>query len=92
MEDYYGPAGGAGNGYVGGYNGTTVYPKQLQYSRRIGLDVYTQDESVFSFDIQVSAAYKKTSLSQVVATATPVINKELQNIVYNKNTIKTLTI
>jgi hypothetical protein len=92
MEDYYGPSGGAGNGYVGGYNGTTVYPKQLQYSRRIGLDVYTQDETVFSFDVQISASYKKTSLSQVVATANPVINKELQNIVYNKNTIKTLSI
>lgn len=92
MEDYYGPSGGAGTGYVGGYNGTTVYPKQLQYSRRIGIDIYAQDESVFSFDVQVSAAYKKTSLSQVVATATPVVNKELQNIVYNKNTIKTLAI
>lgn len=89
MQDYYG-AGGA-SGYVGGYKGPGAYPTQLQYSRRIGIDIYAQDESIFSFDIQVSATYKKTSISQVVATATPSINKEQQKIVYTKNTIKTLT-
>jgi len=87
MEDYYNPP------FVGGYGGpSAVYPTQLQYSRRIGVDIYAQDETVFSFDVQVSATYKKTSLSQIVSTATPVVNKELQNIVYNKNTIKTLTV
>jgi hypothetical protein len=53
--------------------------------------VYAQDEAPFSIDIQVSAAYKKTSLTQVTATAVPAINKELQNVVYSKDTIKTLT-
>jgi hypothetical protein len=92
MEDYYGPSGGAGAGIVGGYNPTPGYvaPKDLTYGRRIGIDIYAQDEAVFSFDIQVSANYKKTSLSQVVATAAPAVNKELQNIVYTKDTIKTL--
>jgi hypothetical protein len=91
MEDYYGTAGGAGAGIVGGYDpSVSVPPKNLTYIRRIGVDIYAQDEAAFSFDIQVTAVYKKTSLSQVVATATPSVNKELQNIVYTKETIKTL--
>jgi hypothetical protein len=90
MEDYYGPSGGLGQGIVGGYDSSTTPPRNLTYSRRIGLDVYAQDETVFSFDVQVSTTYKKTSLSQVIAAAVPTVNKEQQNIVYNKNTIKTL--
>ena len=92
MEDYYGPSGGAGAGFIGGYSNALgfVAPTNLTYGRRIGIDIYAQDEPAFSFDIQVSAVYKKTSLSQVVATATPTVNKQLQNIVYTKDTIKTL--
>jgi hypothetical protein len=42
MEDYYNPP------FVGGYGGpSAVYPTQLQYSRRIGVDIYAQDETVF---------------------------------------------
>ena len=92
MEDFFGDDTGTGAGVVGGY-GNPVYPvppKNLTYGKRIGIDVYAQDEPAFSFDIQVSAIYKKTSLSQVVASATPTVNKELQNIVYSKDTIKTL--
>jgi hypothetical protein len=89
MEDYSGPSGGAGNGIVGGFNGT-LPPKNITYVRRIGIDIYAQDESAFSFDVQVTATYKKTSLSQVIATATPSVNKQLQNIVYTKETIKSL--
>ena len=92
MEDYYGPSGGSGAGIVGGYDPTvSVPPKNLTYAKRIGLDVYAQDEAPFSIDIQVSAGYKKTSLTQVVSIATPSVNKEIQNVVYNKDTIKTLT-
>jgi hypothetical protein len=90
MEDYYGPSGGLGQGIIGGYVPGGTPPKNLTYSRRIGLDIYAQDETVFSFDLQVSSTYKKTSLSQVLAAAVPTVNKEQQNIVYNKNTIKTL--
>lgn len=92
MEDYYGPSGGLGPGIVGGFNPSpsAITPKDLTYARRIGIDIYAQDEPIYSFDIQVSANYKKTSLSQVVATAVPAVNKELQNIVYTKDTIKTL--
>jgi hypothetical protein len=91
MEDYYGTSGGAGAGIVGGFDpSVTVPPKNLTYVRRIGVDIYAQDEPAFSFDVQVTAVYKKTSLSQVVATATPTVNKQLQNIVYTKETIKTL--
>jgi hypothetical protein len=90
MEDYNGPSGGVGTGIVGGFD-LTPPPKNLTYSRRLGIDVFAQDETVFSFDIQVSATYKKTSLSQVVAAAVPTVNKEISKIVYSKNTIKNLT-
>ena len=92
MEDFFGDDTGSGAGIVGGYGNPTytIAPKNLTYGKRIGIDIYSQDESAFSFDIQVSAIYKKTSLSQVVASATPAVNKELQNIVYSKDTIKTL--
>lgn len=92
MEDYYGSSGGAGAGFIGGFSTAAgfVPPANLTYGRRIGIDIYTQDEPAYSFDIQVNAVYKKTSLSQVVATATPTVNKQLQNIVYSKDTIKTL--
>jgi hypothetical protein len=92
MEDFYGDDTGTGAGILGGYGNPTytVAPKNLSYGKRIGIDIYAQDEGSFSFDIQVSAIYKKTSLSQVVASATPSVNKTLQNIVYSKDTIKTL--
>ena len=90
MEDYWGPSGGAGAGIIGGFKVGYTPPKNLTYGRRIGIDINEQDGNVFSFDIQVSATYKKTSLSQVVATATPSWNKQEENIVYSKYTIKTL--
>jgi hypothetical protein len=91
MEDYFGPPGGSGAGIVGGYSAaSSTAPTNLTYGRRIGIDIYAQDEPAFSFDIQVSAVYKKTSLSQVISKGTPAVNKQLQNIVYTKDTIKTL--
>ena len=90
MEDYYGGSGGAGAGIIGGYAPSTTPPKNLTYGRRIGVDVYVQDQAPFSFDVQVNASYKKTSISQITAAATPAVNKRLQNVVYDKNTIKNL--
>ena len=92
MEDYYGGPGGAGAGIVGGYSTEVgrVVPSNLTYGRRIGLDIYAKDETVFSFDVQVGAIYKKTSISQVVASAVPTETKEVENITYTKDTIKSL--
>jgi len=90
MEDYWGPSGGAGAGIIGGYNSGTP-PTNLTYGRRIGIDIYQQDTTAFSFDVQVSATYKKTSLTQVISTASPAVNTQAQNIVYDKYTIKSLT-
>jgi len=92
MEDYYGGPGGAGAGIVGGYSTAAgwVAPTNLTYGKRIGVDIYSDDASVFSFDIQVGAIYKKTSISQVVASAVPTETKEVENITYTKDTIKTL--
>jgi hypothetical protein len=92
MEDYYGGPGGAGAGIIGGYNTAVgqVAPSNLTYGRRIGLDIYAKDEAIFSFDVQVGAIYKKTSISQVVASAVPTETKEVENITYTKDTIKSL--
>jgi len=53
MTDYYG-AGSTGVGRIGGSTNLV----NLSYSKKIGIDIMTQDSSVFSFDIQVYAKYK----------------------------------
>ena len=70
MTDYYG-VGDVGTGVIGGYNsGSTVQVLDnfrkinLSYSRSIGLDVYPQGETTFSFDISFNAKYRRESLSQ----------------------------
>ena len=60
MTDYFG-AGSAGTGRIGGSSSNI---KNLFYTKKIGVDIYAKDESVFSFDLQVSAKYKVDSPSQ----------------------------
>lgn len=67
MTDYYG-AGSAGTGRIGGM--TTAV--NLTYIKKIGIDITAQDESVFSFDMQITAKYKVDTPSQ--ATIKPVKN------------------
>jgi len=59
MTDYYG-LGSNGLGRIGGDYGV----KNLTYTKKIGLDIYVKEESVFSFDIQVTSKYKADSPSQ----------------------------
>jgi hypothetical protein len=94
MTDYYGPSissssTAGGNGIVGGYNpSSTIPPKNLTYVRQIGLDLYQRDKQTFSFDIQVSATYKKDSLIQLYETGLPVAIKDVKQVTYDKATIK----
>ena len=62
MVDYYGTS--ESSGIVGGYNGSTTGKTNLTYEKRIGLDLYIQDESVFSFDVDVTAKYTKNTVSE----------------------------
>ena len=60
MTDFFG-AGINGNGRIGGFASTV---KNLTYTKKIGIDILVKDESLFSFDVQVSSKYKVDSPSQ----------------------------
>jgi hypothetical protein len=60
MTDFFG-VGLLGNGRVGG---SSANLKNLSYTKKIGLDINVKDETLFSFDIQVSSKYKADSPSQ----------------------------
>ena len=94
MEDYYGSPGGAGRGIVGGYNPEVASPPtNLTYARRLGFDIYEKETgyelNTYSFDIIVYSTYKKESLAQVISAATPDLDKNIQDITYTKETVKT---
>jgi hypothetical protein len=93
MTDYAGDNTGTGTGYVGGYDSTPGWtpPTQLNYKKKIGIDIYVKNTTMFSFDIQVSATYKRESLAQRVDEIQTSLVKVRENITYDKNTIKTLT-
>lgn len=73
MTDFYG-AGVNGTGRIGGL--TTL--NNLYYSKKLGIDIYVKEETVFSFDIQVSSKYKVDSPSQTGIS--PVQNTQLNSI------------
>jgi hypothetical protein len=73
MTDFYGD-GVNGQGRIGG---KTVQPKNLVYTKKIGIDINVKDESLFSFDLQVSAKYKVDSPSQT--SISPAKNTKLSS-------------
>lgn len=89
MTDYYG-AGSAGTGIVGGYNPLTTPPTDIKYVKHLGLDIYRRNETTFSFDINVTASYKRTSLAQRIDTIQTSLVKTRENITYDKTTVKNL--
>jgi hypothetical protein len=93
MTDYAGDNTGTGTGYVGGFDSTPGWtpPTQLNYAKKIGIDIYAKDQTVFSFDILVSATYKRESLAQRVDEIQTSLVKSRENITYSKTSIKTLT-
>jgi len=60
MTDFFGN-GTSGLGRIGGFS---IQPKNLTYTKKIGVDINVKDESLFSFDVQISAKYKVDSPSQ----------------------------
>lgn len=93
MTDYAGDNTGTGTGYVGGYDTTPGWspPNQVNYKKKIGIDIYIKNATMFSFDLAVSATYKRESLAQRVDEIQTSLVKVKENITYDKSTIKTLT-
>lgn len=73
MTDFYG-IGDSGTGRIGGYS---VQPKNLVYTKKIGIDIVVKDDSLFSFDLQVSSKYKVDSPSQTAIS--PAKNSKLSS-------------
>jgi hypothetical protein len=64
MEDYYGTN---ETGIIGGFKPDTIEePQNLTYTKRVGLDIQRKNETTFSFDIEVTAKYKKQALVEKV--------------------------
>ena len=97
MTDYYGPpietlavASGGGLGELGGYDPQrTASLRNLSYSKKIGIDIYQRDETIFSFDVQVSAIYKRDSLVQVEFISQG--GDALENVTFTRESIRNLT-
>ena len=59
MTDYFGE-GNLGEGNIGGdFTGIT---QQLEYTKKLGIDIYSNQTERFSFDIQITARYRSKSL------------------------------
>ena len=59
MTDYFGDA-ATGLGNIGGdTSGTT---NQLEYTKRIGIDIYSNVDDRFSFDVEITSRYRSASL------------------------------
>ena len=52
-------------GNIGGYR-TTGDISNINYTKKIGIDVQVRNESLFSFDVEVSAKYEQDSLARPV--------------------------
>jgi hypothetical protein len=93
MTDYAGDNTGTGTGFIGGYDTSKggALATQLNYAKKIGIDIYVKDTTVFSFDIFVTSTYKRESLAQRVDEIQTSLVKTQENITYDKNSIKNLT-
>ncbi len=59
MTDFFGD-GYDGIGHIAGISNTQVV-KNVSYAKKIGIDLYVKDTSVFSFDIRISSKYKSST-------------------------------
>lgn len=59
MEDYFGVG---TRGKIGGYDSTGLEKTNLSYAKKIGIDIIAKNLPLFSFDIQVSAKFKPSSI------------------------------
>lgn len=52
-------------GYIGGYRSTGNI-SNVTYIKKVGIDIQVRNESLFSFDIEVSAKYEQDALAQPI--------------------------
>lgn len=96
MADYFGQ-GNQGIGVIGGFNpisSTQIISKakaiNLSYTKRIGLDVYVKNETTFSFDVEVTAKYRRESLSQKIDVIGNQVSITREQVSIKKSQIKEL--
>lgn len=96
MTDYFG-SGNQNIGIVGGYDPdasrqvlSTAKTINLSYTKRIGLDIYIKNETTFSFDIEVSAKYRRESLSQKTDVIGNQVSTTREQLSIKKSQIKDL--
>jgi len=63
MVDYYGN--GNNDGIIGGYDSSGGIKTNLTYQKKIGIDILPKNMNLFSFDINVQAKYKASSVGDV---------------------------
>lgn len=85
MQDYYGTT--QTSGKVGG-DATTVRTN-LTYEKRIGLDLYVTDKTVFSFDIDVTAKYTKNTVVEKI-NVNKITSTKSSSMNVNRNALSTL--
>ena len=73
MTDFFGE-GETGLGSIGG--DPTNQVTQLEYKKRLGIDIYSNQNERFSFDIEITARYRSNSLQ-----FGEVPNRQLENVV-----------
>jgi hypothetical protein len=90
MEDYYGE--NENDGIIGGFvDGSVEEPENMTFIKKIGVDIYQENETVFSFDVEVTAKYTKQSLVEKVSTnMTSVENTSQKNVSVKKTDLKSL--
>lgn len=49
-------------GFIGGWRLGTNQPRNIVYSKKIGLDIKVKNEEIFSFDLVVSGAHRRDNL------------------------------
>ena len=96
MTDYFGK-GNTGTGIIGGYDSSSsnqLTPQKkkvnLVYTKQIGIDIYIRNETIFSFDIQVTAKYRRESLSQKIDIIGKKVSKNREQIRIKKDQLKKL--
>ena len=96
MTDYFGE-GNTGTGIIGGYDKNTtqqitskIKKINLTYVRSLGIDVYVRNETPFSFDVKLSAKYKRENLSQKTDIVSKKVSKSREQVRVKKSQIKNL--
>jgi len=77
-------------GVVGGYSSTNLSRQNIniEYEKTIGLDIFTRNNTVFSFDVKVNAIYGSSKNTLVIKNDTIDVNDTRDIIDINKDFIK----